>query len=138
MVNGRMPLYLTAFTSVLVGAALMLVQPYSADWPGTAYARPARTFIRAALRQDSTALVHLSASPGAVSWALDAGRVHGDSLELWTRRLQAAVGERRGDTTEVFVYPSGGACGEAPLVLEFVGSGSGARVLRASASCWAR
>ena len=138
MVNGRMPVYLTALTAVLVGAALMLVQPYSADWPGTAYARPARAFIRAALRQDSTALVRLSASAGAVRWALDAGRVHGDSLELWKRRPEAMVGERRGETTEVFVYPSGSVCGEAPLVLEFVGSGGGARVLRASASCWTR
>jgi hypothetical protein len=133
-----MPLYLTALTLGVMGAALIGLQPYSADWPGTAYAKPARDYIHAALRQDSAALVRLSVSSAAMRWALDAGRVHGDSLELWEHRIQAWTGPRRGDTTEVFVYPPGAQCGEAPIVLEFVGSGGGARVVRASSACWRR
>ena len=136
--NGRMPLYLTALIIGLLGAALLVVQPYSADWPGTAYAQPARQFLRAALRRDSAALMRLSASPAAVKWALDAGRSHPDSLALWRHRLQAYRGERRGDTAEVFVYPTGNACAEKPIVLEFVGTGGGTRVVRASATCWPR
>lgn len=138
MVNGRTPLYLTALALGLLGAALFVFQPYSADWPGTAYAKPARAFLRAALRQDSAALIGLSASPEAVGWALDAGRSHGASLRLWQRRIEAFTGERHGDTTEVFVYPHGGGCGDAPIVLEFAGGDGGARVVRASSTCWSR
>jgi hypothetical protein len=138
MVNGRTPFYLTALGLGLLGAAAVFLQPYSADWPGRGYARPARAFIRAALRQDSAALVRLSASPAAVSWALDAGRTHAGSLEHWSRRLQAFAGERRGDSIEVFVYPLGEECEEAPIVLQFLGSGDETRVLRASSSCWDR
>jgi hypothetical protein len=137
MVNGKMPLYLTAVVLGLLGAALVVLQPYTADWPGTEYAKPARQYIRAALRQDSAALTRLSASATAVSWGLDAGRAHGDLLGLWRGRIQAYTGERRGDTTEVFVYPSGRRCGEAPIVLRFVGSGGGnARVWQAGSTCW--
>lgn len=138
MVNGKVPLYLVALSLGLLGAALVVFQPYSADWPGRAYAKPARQYIHAALRQDSVALIHLSASSAAVGWGLDAGRTHAESLGLWKRRIQAYTGERRGETTEVFVYPSGDECGEAPIVLEFVGSGEEARVARASSTCWGR
>ena len=108
-----MPLYLTAVVLGLLGAALVVLQPYTADWPGTEYAKPARQYIRAALRQDSAALARLSASATAVSWGLDAGRAHGDLLGLWRGR------------------------GEAPIVLRFVGSGGGnARVWQAGSTCW--
>jgi hypothetical protein len=85
MVNGKTPLYLTLASLALFGAAMLLRQPYSADWPGTAYAEPA--------------------------------------------------GERRGDTTEVFVYPPGPRCDESPIVFRFVGGGPRARVLHASSDC---
>jgi len=136
MVNGKMPIYLTALALGVLGGVVILVQPYSADWPGRDYAQPARHYIRAALRQDSTALARLSAHPAPVSWALNAARAHRDSLALWGRRIQAWAGERRGDTAEVYVYPQGDACGDAPLVLRFVGRGNKARVLRASTTCW--
>jgi hypothetical protein len=134
--NGRMPLYLTIFALGVLGAALLVFQPYSADWPDAAYAKPARQYIRAALHQDSVALVRLSASPAAVTWALDAARMHGDSLALWRRRIQTWTGQRVGDTAEIFVYPPGDDCGNAPLVFRFVGSGHSVRVLQASSTCW--
>jgi hypothetical protein len=135
MANGRIPLYLTLLVMVLLTAALLTFQPYSADWPGTDYTKPAQRYIRAAIRQDSVGLVRLSLSLSPVAWALDAARAHPDTLALWGRRVQAWTGERRGDTAEVFVYPMGDVCGEAPIVLRFVGSGSDARVLRASSAC---
>jgi hypothetical protein len=137
MVNGRMPLYLTALALGLLGAALIVFQPYSADWPGTAYAGPARRYIRAALRRDSAELTRLSVPGTAVTWALNASRAHRGSLELWAGRIQAYTGELRGDTAEVFVYPPADACGEDPIVFRFVGVGSSARVLTASSTCWA-
>jgi hypothetical protein len=136
MVNGKMPLYLTVLALGLLGAALMVFQPYSADFPGTGYAEPARQYIRAAMHQDSTKLTRLSVSSGPVAWALDAGRAHGDSLALWERHIQAWIGERHGDTAEVFVYPPGKSCGEDPIVFRFVGTGRSARVLAASSTCW--
>lgn len=138
MVNGKTPLYLTVLALGLLGAALMLFQPYSADWPGTGYTEPARRYIRAAMHQDSGQLMRLSVSSGPVAWALDAGRVHRDSLGLWERRIRAFTGERHGDTAEVYVYPQGDSCGEDPIVFRFVGTGKSARVVAASSTCWGR
>jgi len=135
MVNGKIPVYLTVLVMASLAAALLTFQPYSADWPGTGYTKPAQRYIRAAIRQDSAGLVALSVSLSPVAWALDAARAHPDTLALWGRRVQAWTGERRGDTAEVFVYPPGDVCGEAPIVLRFVGSGTNARVLRASSAC---
>jgi hypothetical protein len=135
MVNGRTPLYLTLLAGALFAAAVLTFQPYSADWPGTAYAKPARQFVRAALRQDSAALSRLSASAAPVRWALAVARSRPDSLASWARRPEAWTGERRGDTAEVFLYPSGAPCARAPIALRFVGSGDRARVLSASSAC---
>ncbi len=49
--------------------------------------------------------------------------------------MGAFTGEIRGDTAEVFVYPQTEDCGDAPIVLRFLGSGRDARVLRASSAC---
>ena len=136
MVNGRMPLYLTGLILGLLGAALFVFQPYTADWPGTAYAQPARRYIRAALRRDSAELMRLSASPAPVNWALDAARLHRGSLAHWGRRIQAYRGEVRGDTAEVFVYPPEGACGGEPIIFRFVHEHQDARILAASSTCW--
>jgi hypothetical protein len=135
MVNGRTPLYLTLLALGLLGAGMIVFQPYSADWPGTRYAKPARLYIRAALRQDSVGLAQLSASSAPVIWALEAGRAHRDSLALWGRRIQAWTGELQGDMAEVFVYPPGDGCAEAPIVFRFVGTGHDIRVLQASSTC---
>jgi hypothetical protein len=134
-VNGKTPLLLTLLAASLFIGALLIVQPYSADWPGRAFAKPAKRYIQAALRQDSVRLARLSAADAPVVWALDAARTHRDSLALWTGRTEARTGVRLGDTTEVFLYPTGDACSEAPILFRFVGSGSDARVLSASSSC---
>jgi hypothetical protein len=138
LVNGRTPLYLALVALGLFTAAMLVVQPYSADWPGTAYSEPARRYIRAAIREDSVGLAHLSAAPAPVNWALDAARRHRHTLELWKRHIDAWTGERRGDTVEVYVYPPGDECGEAPIVLRFVGAGRDARVLKAGSVCMDR
>jgi hypothetical protein len=135
MVNGKMPLYLTLLVVALLAAVLLTFQPYSADWPGTGYTKPAQRYIRAAIRQDSVGLLRLSVSLSPVAWALDAARAHPETLALWSRRIRAFTGEARGDTAEVFVYPLGDACGEAPIMLRFVGSGRSAKVIRASSAC---
>ncbi len=135
MVDGNKPLFLTIIAAGVFVAALFALQPYSADWPGTAYIKPARQYVQAALQQDSMRLARLSASDIAVSWALDAARAHPESLALWSGRTHAWTGVRWGDTTEVFLYPSSEVCSEDPIVFRFVGSGSKARVLSASSSC---
>lgn len=133
--NGNKPLLLTILAAVVFIAALLVLQPYSADWPGRAYAKPAQHYIRAALRHDSVRLARLSASAEPVMWALQAARTHPESLALWAGRTQAWTGVRSGDTTEVFLYPAGEACSQAPIRFRFVGSGGEARVLSASSSC---
>lgn len=133
--NNRIPLLLTLLLAALLITALLTLQPYSADWPGTAYAEPARSYIRAAMRQDSVGLSRLTASGAAVAWALRAAREHPDTLALWGRRIRAWTGARRGDTTEVFVYGPDDVCGESPIVFRFVGSGSRAKVLQAHSAC---
>lgn len=135
MVKGKEPLFLTILAAGLFLAALLILQPYSADWPGRAYAKPARGYIQAAMRQDSVRLARLSASDTPVAWALDAARTHPESLALWAGRTRAWTGVRSGDTTVVFLYPQGEVCSKAPIVFRFVGSGSEARVLSASSSC---
>lgn len=135
MIKGKEPLFLTILAAALLIAALFTLQPYSADWPGRAYAKPAQRYIRAAMRQDSLELVRLSASQTAVVWALDAARRHADSLGLWAGRTRAWTGKRSGDTTEVFLFPHGDACLQAPILFRFVGTGDDARVLSASSSC---
>jgi len=135
MVNGKMPLYLTLLFAALSVAAVLVFQPYSADFPRTAYAKPAQRYIRAALRQDSVGLTRLSASVSPVAWALEAARKHPDSLAAWAVHPQAWTGERRGDTAEVFLYPDREPCSQVPIVLRFVRSGKNVRVLAASSAC---
>lgn len=133
--NDKMPLLLTLLATALFAAILLIVQPYSSDWPGGAYAKPAKQYIQAALREDSVKLVRLSATSAPVVWALDAARMHRQSLTLWTGRTEARTGVTWGDTTELFLYPSGELCSAAPIHFQFVGSGGDARVLSASSSC---
>ena len=135
MDDGNKPLFLTIIAAGVFLAALFTLQPYSADWPGRAYIKPAQRYIQAALRQDSMRLARLSASDAPVVWALDAARAHPESLALWGGRTRAWTGVRSGDTTEVFLYPQGEVCSEDPIVFRFVGLGREARVLSASSSC---
>jgi hypothetical protein len=133
--NGKPTWVFTLLAIALFVVAVLVFQPYSADWPGTAYAKPAQRFIRTAMRQDSAGLLRLSGSSTAVAWALDLARAHPRLLRHWSPRVQTYIGERRGDTTEVFVYPTTGQCEDAPIVLGFVGSGTDARVARATSTC---
>ena len=137
MVDGRMPLYLTLVALTVAVATLLIVQPYSADFPATAYAKPAQRYVRAALRQDSLDLSRMSVSPGPVAWALDAARRHHERLATWATHTSAWTGEKWGDTAEVFLYPDRDPCSNAPIVLRFVGSDRNPRVLSASSSCLA-
>jgi hypothetical protein len=136
MVNGKAPLYLTVVAAVLLVAAIRLLQPYSADFPGTAYAKPARRYLRAAIGQDSVGLSRLSASAAPVAWALETARSHPDSVVAWGGRTKAWTGVRRGDTTDVLVFPAGEPCSQVPIVLRFVGAGDDAKVVNASWACF--
>jgi hypothetical protein len=135
MVQGKEPLFLTIIAAGLFVAAVFAVQPYSADGTGRGYAKPARRYLQAAMRQDSVRLARLSASDIPVSWALKAARTQPESLALWSGRTHAWTGWRLGDTTELFLYPEGELCSKAPIVFRFVGTESNARVLSVSSSC---
>jgi hypothetical protein len=134
----RRPIYGTLVFLGILLAALFILQPYSADWP-SAYAGPARRYIRAAIHQDSAALTRLSTSESPVRWALAAARRHPDVLALWKGKIEAWTGPRSGDTTEVFVYPyPWGPCDEKPIVLRFVRSAAAPnapKVTEASSGC---
>ena len=138
MVNGKTPLYLTVIAAGLLGAAVLVIQPYTADFPGTDYARPARRYLRAAIHQDSVGLRRMSASSAAVAWGLEAARSHPDSLAAWGGRTETYVTARHADTTDVLVYPAEQRCGEVPIALRFVGTGSHAKVVHASSACLTR
>jgi hypothetical protein len=87
------------------------------------------------MRQDSATLMRLSTSESPVRWALAAARRHPERLTIWKGRIEAWTGERRGDTTDVFVYPSGWMCDQEPIVLRFVSSGTAQKVVEASSKC---
>ncbi len=135
MVNGKAPLYLTLVGAALLAATMLLVQPYSADFPGTDYAAPARRYLRAAMRQDSGDLEAIAASPAAVQWALQAARTHPESLAAWAAGTYTYVTGWHGDTAEVLVYPAAEPCGQVPIVLRFIGSRGHARVVQAESDC---
>jgi hypothetical protein len=116
-------------------AALLVFQPYSADAGGMGYTKPANRYIDAALEQDSARLARLSVSDSPVVWILRMSRMHRDSLAFWSGRTSASAGPRWGDTTEVFLYPSGNECYEHPMEFRFVGSGRDARVLSLHSGC---
>ena len=140
MVKDKRPIYGTLVFLGILLAALVVLQPYSAE---TRYTEPARRYIRAAMHQDSATLARLSTSESPVRWALAAARRHPDILTQWKGRIQAFTGEQRGDTTEVFVYPySGGylytgkhTCEEEPIVLRFLSSPAALKVLEVRSEC---
>ena len=139
MPTDRRPIYGTLVFLGILLAALMVLQPYSGDWPGRVYTGPSRQYLRAAVRQDSSTLTRLSTSQSPVRWALEAARRHPDLLSVWTGRIETFTGERRGDTTEVFVYPYPAQWEgkRESIILRFVGSGSAPKVVDASCTCLA-
>lgn len=136
MVNGRMPVLLTAVALAVIAGAVLWIQPYTAEFPGQNFNRPSQRFITAALRRDSTALVHLSAATEPVSWALAVARHQPGRLHAWAHGAQAWVGARSADTTEVFILnASAEVCPTAAIRVRFVGSGTRARLVEASSAC---
>jgi hypothetical protein len=132
MRTDRIPLYLSIAAATLFAAAVLTLQPYSAD---RGFAIPAERYVRAALAHDSMRLARLSVADSPVSWALDMARRHPTSLEAWARHSQAFVGERHGDTTQVFLYSRDAVCGDEPIQFQFVGLHNGARVAGADLRC---
>lgn len=136
MGNGKMPAILTVAVFAVLAAAVFWIQPYSADFPGRDFTRPARRFVTAALRQDSTTLVQLSGAPEPVAWALTVARRQPGRLRAWARDAQVWVGARSADTTEVFLLnASTETCPMSPIRVRFVGTGKRARVVEASSAC---
>ncbi|HYC30636.1 MAG TPA: hypothetical protein VEB59_00020 [Gemmatimonadales bacterium] len=136
MRNGNAPVAGVLIVALaLLAAALLLFQPYTADWPGTDYGKAVRRYLRTAIRQDSLSLAELSTSSAPVRWALGAARHRPRTLALWGGRVETFVGPHRGDTAEVFVYPLGRTCEHAPIVLRVVGMGDGMRVMAAESAC---
>jgi hypothetical protein len=137
MLGGRTPLYLTLLAAGLLAAAMLTMEPYSVSttWDA-AYTKPARRYLRAALEQDSTALVRHSAGGTPVAWALRAGRAHPDSLAVRARYARAWTGAKVGDTADVFLSTATDVCDDHPIMLRFVGTGDSAKVLRVSSACF--
>jgi hypothetical protein len=135
MNDDRAPLYLSLVAGALLATAVLTLQPYSAESVGRGFGRPAERYVRAALAQDSVALVRLSATDSPVIWALAAARRSPASLAAWAHHTQAWIGERRGDTTQVFLYSAAAVCGDAPIQFRFVDARSGAKVVGASLNC---
>jgi hypothetical protein len=135
MTDDKAPLYLSLVAAAVMGTALLTLQPYSAEPWGKGFDKPAERYVRAALAQDSVALTRLSVSDRPVIWALAAARRSPKSLAGWAHHTEAWTGERRGDTTQIFVFSAGTLCGDAPIQFRFVGARSGAKVVGASSNC---
>jgi hypothetical protein len=135
MTNGTIPLYLTLLAAIVFGATLLTVQPYSVTSRWHSYDQPARLYLQAAVRHDSLALTRHTSTEEAARWAMEAARTQPDSVALWAQEAEAWAGNRRGETTEVFL--STRASTACNLVLRFVGSGTDVKVSRASSSCLA-
>jgi hypothetical protein len=135
MNDDRAPLYLSLVAGALLATAVLTLQPYSAESVGRGFGRPAERYVRAALAQDSVALVRLSATDSPVIWALEAARRSPGSLAAWAHHTQAWIGERRGDTTQVFLYSAAEVCGDAPIQFRFIDARHGAKVVGASSAC---
>jgi hypothetical protein len=135
MNDDKAPFYLWLVAAAVLATAVMTLQPYSAESVGKGFGKPAERYVRAALAQDSVALVRLSATDSPVNWVLAAARRSPASLAAGAHHTQAWTGERRGDTTQVFLYSATDVCGDAPLQFRFVHARSGAKVVGASSAC---
>jgi hypothetical protein len=135
MTDDKAPLYLSLVAAALMTTALLTLQPYTADPWGRGFGKPAERYVRAALAQDSVALARLSVSDSPVIWALAAARRSPRSLAGWAHHTEAWTGERRGDTTQIFLFSAGSLCRDVPIQFRFVGARSGAKVVGASSDC---
>jgi hypothetical protein len=133
MTEALKSLLLTLLLLGLMVAVLLTFQPYTAS--GGPFSKPAQRYIRAALRGDSAQLATLSVTTQPVAWALNASRGHRESLAFWSGSNDMRTGVRLGDTTEIFLYPSGPECSQAPIVLHFLGAPGDAKVVSAHSPC---
>jgi hypothetical protein len=125
------------FLATLVAlAAVLWLQPYTAVSPYREYAEPARTFLRAALAQDSLELERRAVSAQPVRWALQAATGDARALAIWAKVLRPYSGHRHGDTTTVVFQTSTRVCYLRPVAMTFVPGVEGPRVLLASSSCF--
>jgi hypothetical protein len=134
--NGKTPLYLTALAVSAAAGFLLAWQPYSVPSRWAAYTTPMRSYLRAAVRQDSLALARQSTSPEPVLWALHAARSHPQALAVWARYARPGWGLVRGDTAIVVLESSTEVCNHDPIVLRLVGGDRHWRVVRASSACF--
>jgi hypothetical protein len=137
MPSGRVPAGWLVLATVLAGAALLWLQPYSVISPYRAYAEPARRFLRAALAQDTVALRGQAASPQPVRWALEAADGDPNALAVWAELSRPYSGRRQADTTIVVFQTSTRVCYLRPVTMAFVPSAEGPRLVLASSSCFA-
>jgi hypothetical protein len=135
MTNGKTPLYLTVALGLLAGALVFAWQPYSVTSRWARYAGPMQSYLRAALRRDSLALVRQTGSAEAVAWALHAARAHPEALTVWTRHAHPSWGLEIGDTATIGLDSDTNVCSEHPIVLRFV-TGKVPRVIEASSACF--
>jgi hypothetical protein len=137
MPNGRVPPGWFVLATLLAGAALLWLQPYSVISPYRTYAEPARRFLRAALTQDTVELQRQAVSAQPVQWALDAAQGDPNALAVWARLSRPRSGRRHGDTTIVVFQTSTRVCYLRPVTMAFVPGAKGPRLAVASSSCFA-
>jgi hypothetical protein len=137
MPNGRIPAGWLILATILAGAALLWLQPYSVISPYRTYAEPARRFLRAALTQDTVELRRQAASTQPVQWALEAADGDPNALAIWAQLSRPYSGRRHGDTTTVVFQTSTRVCYLRPVTMVFVPGAEGPRLALASSSCFA-
>ena len=137
MPHGRVPAGGLVLATLLGGAALLWLQPYSVITPYHTYMEPARVFLRAALIQDTLELEKRAASTQPVQWALEAADGDPNALAVWARLSRPYSGRRHGDTTTVVFQTSTRVCYLRPVTIAFVPGAEGPRPVLASSSCFA-
>jgi hypothetical protein len=95
-----------------------------------------RSYLSAAVREDSLALARQSSSAAPVAWALHAARTHPQALAVWARYARPDWGLERGDTAIVVLETYTEVCSHDPIVLWLVGRDRQWRVVQASSACF--
>lgn len=137
MSNDRVLAVALIMASLMAGAVLLWLQPYSVVSPYQSYVDPARRFLRAALDQDTAGLEQQAAARQPVQWALEASAGDAEALAIWARLSRPYSGHRHGDTTTVVFQTSTRVCYLRPVTMAFVPDSSGPRLVLASSSCFA-
>ena len=88
----------------VVSAGLAASQRYTVSDPWQPYTSAVQRFIAAGVRGDSSSLTQQSAGAEPIHWVLDVARRQPAMLRGWTHDLEAATGERHGDTVVVLLW----------------------------------